>query len=80
MCKSVDCTNQQPLILQGIAASWWIFHISAGRDLTLRPPITHCDASGDWPLNACKCKTFWLPWEQDIVIKKEVLLLVLKYG
>lgn len=73
VCSSVRVgrTNQQPLILQGGAASWWIFHISAGRDLTLGPPITHCDASCDWPLNARKSETFWLPWEQNKVNQKE---------
>jgi len=74
----VDRTYQQPLILQRGAASWWIFHISARRDLTLGPPITHCDASCDGPLDACKSETFWLPWEKNKVNQKEDLLLVLK--
>lgn len=74
MCSSVlvGRTYQQPLILQRGAASWWIFHISAGRDLTLGPPITHCDASCDGPLDACKSETFWLQWERIRLIRRKI--------
>lgn len=54
-------TYQQPLVLQRVGASWWEFDVSAGRDLTLAPPVPHRHALCGWPFNTGQGEAVRLP-------------------